>query len=94
LTGDRVAEAIAGLRRDGAEALLLSGTGMPSLAALAASSAGIPAISSNSCLAARLLDLIGRHDWLEPGEPAIRGWRWRYDEARRVTPPVPEPARR
>jgi maleate isomerase len=94
LTGDRVAEAIAGLRRDGAEALLLSGTGMPSLAALAGSSAGMPAISSNSCLAARLLDLIGGQDWLEPGEPAIRGWRQRYDEARCITPPAPEPARR
>lgn len=89
LTGDRVAEAIAGLRRDGVEALLLSGTGMPSLAALADPPTGLPTISSNSCLAARLLDLAGRQDWLEPGAPVIRGWRQRYDEARCITPPGP-----
>lgn len=88
LTGDEVAAAIAKLARDGAGALLLSGTGMPGLAAMRDPAAGLPVISSNGCLAARLLDLAGRRDWLEPGVPAIRGWAARYDEARRDDPPA------
>jgi hypothetical protein len=38
-------------------------------------------ISSNLCLAGRLLDLSGRSELLEADSPFIRGWRQRLDEA-------------
>jgi maleate isomerase len=68
------------------DAVLISGTGMPSLAAIRSSSAGVPIVSSNTCLAARLLDLLGRPEWLEPGSLDIRGWRQRFDESRQLIP--------
>ncbi|MDQ8756564.1 aspartate/glutamate racemase family protein [Sphingosinicella sp. LHD-64] len=47
------------LRRTGVDAVLLSGTGMPSLALIADAEDGPPVISSNLCLALRLCDLLG-----------------------------------
>jgi len=47
------------LRRGKVDAVLLSGTGMPSLALLAEGGDGPPLISSNLCLALRLCDLVG-----------------------------------
>lgn len=47
------------LRRTEVDAVLLSGTGMPSLALIAEAEGGPPIISSNLCLALRLCDLIG-----------------------------------
>lgn len=47
------------LRRTDVDAVLLSGTGMPSLALIAEAEGGPPVISSNLCLALRLCDLIG-----------------------------------
>lgn len=47
------------LRRADVDAVLLSGTGMPSLALIANRGDGPPIISSNLCLALRLCDLIG-----------------------------------
>jgi hypothetical protein len=44
-------------------------------------SSGIPVISSNLCLAGRLLDLHGRGDLLGPTSPLISGWQQRLDEA-------------
>jgi maleate isomerase len=87
LGSDRVLGALAELARASVDAVLVSGTGMPSLAALREPAAGTPVVSSNSCLAARLLDLVGRQEWLEPGAPAIRGWRQRFDESRLLNPP-------
>jgi maleate isomerase len=46
------------LRRTEVDAVLLSGTGMPSLALIAEAADGPPVISSNLCLALRLCDLI------------------------------------
>lgn len=57
------------LRRAGVDAVLLSGTGMPSLALIAEAADGPPVISSNLCLALRLCDLIGA------GEPDPADWR-------------------
>jgi maleate isomerase len=71
---------------EGIDAVLVTGTGMPSLAALREPLATVPVISSNTCLAARLLDLIGQSDWLDSGSPDIRGWRQRFDESRRLSP--------
>jgi maleate isomerase len=46
----------------GADALLLSGTGMPTLGAIkqGAKTLSIPVLSSNYCLAWALMDTIGR----------------------------------
>lgn len=86
LGSGHVVAALPRLPLDRIDAVLVSGTGMPSLAALRDSSAGVPIISSNGCLAARLLDLLGRAEWLERGSLAIRGWQQRFDESRRLTP--------
>jgi maleate isomerase len=79
LGSDTLASALQTLPRDGIDAVLVSGTGLPSLPALRGG--GPPVVSSNLCLAARLLDLIGRADWLHPRMPFIRGWEQRLDEA-------------
>ena len=51
--------AVDALRRAEVDAVLLSGTGMPSLALVGGEAGGPPVISSNLCLALRLCDLIG-----------------------------------
>lgn len=64
----------------GADAVLLSGTGMPGLPVVAAGHAsGIPVLSSNYCLAARLVSELGRDDLLDD-RLAIHGWRERLAE--------------
>jgi maleate isomerase len=82
LGSDRLSAALAELPRDGIDAVLVSGTGLPSLPAIAGSRPNdLPVVSSNLCLAARLLDLVGKREWLEPRSPFIRGWRDRLKEA-------------
>ena len=86
LQSDQVVAALRRLALDGVDAVLVTGTGMPSLAALREPLVSVPVLSSNSCLAARLLDLHGRSEWLEPGAPAIRGWQRRFDESSALSP--------
>jgi maleate isomerase len=78
------ADAAAGLARldtRGLDAVLLSGTGLPTLPALAASDVGVPVITSNGALAARLLSRLGREDLLDLATLEIAGWRARLAEA-------------
>lgn len=70
------------------DALLVSGTGMPSLAALAAHEQR-PVLSSNLCLAGRLLAVAGHKNLLDGAAPA--GWRSRLAEALAPTPKDPRP---
>lgn len=86
LGSGQIAAALLRLALDDVDAVLVSGTGMPSLAALREPSAGVPVLSSNSCLAARSLDLLGRSEWLEPGSLTIRGWQQRFDESCVLSP--------
>jgi maleate isomerase len=86
LQSDQVVAALRRLALDGVDAVLVTGTGMPSLAALREPLVSVPVLSSNSCLAARLLDLHGGSEWLEPGVPAIRGWQRRFDESCVLSP--------
>jgi maleate isomerase len=86
LTSDRVTEALRALPRTDIDAVLVSGTGLPSLPALRQVSDRVPVVSSNMCLAARLLGMLNRSEWLEPGRPLIRGWEHRLDEALRSEP--------
>lgn len=60
------------------DAVLISGTGMPSLPLLAPEGAP-PILSSNLCLAARLLEAAGRGDLLDGVAPI--GWRDRLAQA-------------
>lgn len=69
------------------EALLVSGTGMPSLAALAAYDKR-PVLSSNLCLAGRLLAEAGHEDLLDGASPI--GWQGRLVEA--LAPASKEPS--
>lgn len=81
LTG--VSDARAALKRmpkTGLDAILISGTGMPTLAAV--DTHGLPpVISSNLCVAARALHLAGRSDALDTLGLEPLGWRKRLDEA-------------
>lgn len=81
LGNEQLTTALAGLSYDGIDAVLVSGTGLPSLPAIRQHPSAVPIISSNLCLAGRLLDLHGRGDLLEPGSPLIRGWQQRLNEA-------------
>jgi maleate isomerase len=81
LGNEQLTIALAELSYDGIDAVLVSGTGLPSLPVIRQRASAVPIISSNLCLAGRLLDLHGRGDLLEPGSPLIRGWPQRLDEA-------------
>lgn len=73
-SADAVAAALA-LNLDGAECLLFTGTGMPSLRAVAAlgSELGIPVLSTNVCLAWALCRVLGAPS--QPGpHPLMNGW--------------------
>ena len=74
LTTARVQAALTGLNSQGCDAVLLSGTGMPSLRAIAAAQPALPTLSSNLCLAWAMRAAVGpvignaeglRH-WLSP----------------------------
>ena len=62
LTGSDVLAGLGDMDLSGADALLLSGTGMPTLGAIkqGAKTLSIPVLSSNYCLAWALMDTIGR----------------------------------
>jgi maleate isomerase len=93
LTSNELATALDELPRGGIDAVVVSGTGLRSLAVLRAMAGdaragAVPVISSNMCLAARVLDLLGHAEWLDPRLPFIHGWEDRLDEALRPAPPA------
>ncbi len=81
LTTARVQAALSGLNSQGCDAVLLSGTGMPSLRAIATSESTLPMLSSNLCLAWVMRAVVepeigtaeGLRRWLSPQA----GWRSR-----------------
>lgn len=77
LTPDQAADLLADSARD-VDAVLISGTGMASLPLLDPKGAP-PVLSSNLCLAARLLDAVGRADLIDGIAP--HGWRTRLTAA-------------
>ena len=80
--GSADAEAALGrLDPKGAEAVLLSGTGLPTLPALRSADIGLPLFTSNGCLAARLMARLGREDLLDPHTLRIAGWDARLSQA-------------
>jgi maleate isomerase len=81
LGSEQLSAALAELSLDGIDAVLVSGTGLPSLPVIRQRTSGVPVISSNICLAGRLLDLHDQVDLLEPRLPFIRGWQQRLDES-------------
>lgn len=71
----------------GVDAVLISGTGMPTLSAIHDVKLNVPIISSNLCLAWRLLQVAGKAELLETDHPPfIRGWGMRLSEARSSSP--------
>ena len=75
LTSARVLEVFTGLDTRRADAVLLSGTGMPTLSTIASVKPGMPVLSSNLCLAWQLTRAAG-------GDAALAPWlagdaRWR-----------------
>ncbi len=68
-------EQVRALARAGSDCILVTGTGMPSLAAIAGAPAGPPVLSSNLCLAwaaqrrlaGAACDRVSLEAWLEPG---------------------------
>ncbi|MEO8751127.1 MAG: hypothetical protein ABI624_00455 [Casimicrobiaceae bacterium] len=81
LADDVLAAPLAQLRHDDVDAILISGTGLPSLAAIHGFAGGPPVVSSNLCLAARLLDVAGDRAQLQHGAEFIRDWPQRLAEA-------------
>lgn len=80
LSSRDAAKALAALDAKDAQAILLSGTGMPSLACIRDSASQLPVLSSNFCLAWRLLALAGASAHLHGPAPEIAGWRQRLGE--------------
>ncbi|AHE54445.1 maleate cis-trans isomerase family protein [Sphingomonas sanxanigenens] len=61
----------------GVDAVLLSGTGMPSLPLIADADLGVPLLSSNLCLAAALCARLGLGDPIDPASAPGQAWRER-----------------
>lgn len=74
LGSDAAGAALARLDLSGVDAVLLSGTGMPSLPLIVAANVGVPVLSSNLCLAAALCSALGAGDLLDPTSPASLAW--------------------
>jgi maleate isomerase len=78
---DRLAIALSQLSTVDVETVLVTGTGLASLPAIRDCELAVPVISSNVCLAGRLLALAGHSQMLEPESPFPHGWRDRLEEA-------------
>ena len=75
------AAALAAVDVSGVDAVVFSGTGMPSLPVIANVRLGVPLLSSNLCLAARIADRLDLGDLLDMGSVAGLGWRTRCEAA-------------
>jgi maleate isomerase len=89
LGSDAAAAALARIDLAGADAVLLSGTGMPSLPLIANVQLGLPVLSSNLCLAAALCARIGTGDLLDPASPATHAWHARCAAATDLERTIP-----
>ncbi|WP_370336694.1 hypothetical protein [Parvularcula marina] len=80
LTSQDATEALKPLDTENTDAILLSGTGMPTLACIAGSKKNLPVLSSNYCLAWRLLELAGASELISEDGLDISGWEARLAE--------------
>jgi maleate isomerase len=80
LASDDARPVLEALDLSGLDAVLLSGTGLPSLPLLADWPQGVPLLSSNACLAACLMARMGREDALDAAG-WVRGWQGRLADA-------------
>ena len=85
LTAAAAAAPLAALRQLPVDAVVISGTGLPSLSLLSAAmdSAGPPVLSSNLCLVWEMLRQSGHHAWAGAEPRQIAGWRARWEQANR-----------
>lgn len=77
--------ALAGIDTMQVDAVLLTGTGMPSLPVIAAAPVDVPILSSNLCLVATMASQLGLGDLIDPNSPPGRAWRDRCRAA--ISPP-------
>ncbi|WP_157219085.1 maleate cis-trans isomerase family protein [Flavisphingomonas formosensis] len=80
------APAIARIDPAKVDAVLLTGTGMPSLPLIADAPEGLTILSSNLCLAATIYDRLGLGDLLDSASEAAKAWR---DRCRAATASLP-----
>lgn len=81
LGGQEALAAVAAAQRQDVDAVVMSGTGMPSLATIATSAEGsVPVLSSNLALAGAMLDQLSPQS-LAPDAVAPPAWRGRLAEA-------------
>jgi maleate isomerase len=71
------AAALPTIDMSGLDAVVFTGTGMPSLPLIARVTPHPPLLSSNLCLAARICDRLGLGDLLDPASSVAHGWRER-----------------
>jgi maleate isomerase len=69
--------ALDGLEASGVDAVVVTGTGMPSLGIIARSRIGVPVLSSNLCLAWRAMQVLGDATPLAAWLDGSAGWRER-----------------
>jgi maleate isomerase len=71
--------ALPGLDTHGADCVLFTGSGMPSLRAIAPAEqrTGLPALSTNLCLGWALCKAVGRHPWASGPHKLFNGWQGR-----------------
>lgn len=79
LGGGAARQAVATAEWAGADAILISGTGLASLAAILASGGRVPVLSSNLCLAWALLRAAGLPTPDGPESPLLGGWAARLE---------------
>lgn len=79
------ARALAGIDIASVDAILITGTGMPSLPLIAAAPVAVPILSSNLCLVATMAHQLGLGDLLDPTSSSGRAWRDRCRAA--ISPP-------
>lgn len=85
LAADSAVAPLAELRQLAVDAVVISGTGLPSLSLLAETmdTVGPPVLSSNLCLVWEMLRQAGRGDWAGAEPRQVAGWRERWELARR-----------
>ncbi len=81
LTSDDAARGLASLDTNDCDAVLLSGTGMPTLGCLAHSKLNVPLVSSNYCLAWRVLQIADVKAGLSADGCNLENWEGRYKDA-------------
>lgn len=82
LSSDDAIDAMAKVDTTGADCVLFTGSGMPSLNAIleVEERTGLPALSTNLCLGWALCEAVGRSNWARGPHKLLNGWQDRLDD--------------